>query len=247
MFRTSNIIALIALTVGAGGGWAYASGKFDSLLSSGVKATAATTTTTPCPADGCCANPDKAACWSAIDVHNRQVAAAGKTASKPNILVIMGDDIGIPQLAPTRGTDGLPHTQHRTCRESEDAIHRLFGHQSCTTGRASFILYKSRSAPDRWLIGMPGDPHGITEWMPTIADVMKSQEATRPPSSGRKCLHLGDQDKHLPTNHGFDEFFGNLYHLNAEEEPEGYFPRRTPEFKKKYGPRGVILPSPRLA
>jgi arylsulfatase len=84
---------------------------------------------------------------------------------------------------------------------------------------------------------MPGDPHGITKWMPTIADVMKSQGYATG-QFGKN--HLGDRDQHLPTMHGFDEFFGNLYHLNAEEEPEGYFYPKDPEFKKKYGPRGVI-------
>jgi Arylsulfatase A and related enzymes len=82
-----------------------------------------------------------------------------------------------------------------------------------------------------------GDPHGITDWMPTIADVMK----TRGYATGQFGKnHLGDQDQHLPTNHGFDEFFGNLYHLNAEEEPEGYFYPKDPEFRKQFGPRGVI-------
>ena len=84
---------------------------------------------------------------------------------------------------------------------------------------------------------MPGDPHGITSWMPTIADVMKIQGYATG-QFGKN--HLGDHDEHLPTNHGFDEFFGNLYHLNAEEEPEGYFYPKDPEFKKKYGPRGVL-------
>ena len=83
---------------------------------------------------------------------------------------------------------------------------------------------------------MPGDPHGITDWMPTIADVLKTQGYATG-QFGKN--HLGDRDEHLPTKHGFDEFFGNLYHLNAEEEPEGYFYPKDPEFRKKYGPRGV--------
>ena len=87
---------------------------------------------------------------------------------------------------------------------------------------------------------MPGDPHGIHDWMPTIADVLKTQGYATG-QFGKN--HLGDQDQHLPTKHGFDEFFGNLYHLNAEEEPEGYFYPKDPEFKKKYGPRGVIKAS----
>jgi arylsulfatase A-like enzyme len=89
-------------------------------------------------------------------------------------------------------------------------------------------------------IGMPGDPHGITEWMPTIADVLKTQGYATG-QFGKN--HLGDRDAHLPTNHGFDEFFGNLYHLNAEEEPEGYFYPKDPEFKKQFGPRGVLRTS----
>ena len=86
-------------------------------------------------------------------------------------------------------------------------------------------------------IGMPGDPHGIQDWMPTIADVMKSKDYATG-QFGKN--HLGERDEHLPTNHGFDEFFGNLYHLNAEEEPEGYFYPKDEEFRKNFGPRGVI-------
>ena len=80
-------------------------------------------------------------------------------------------------------------------------------------------------------------PHGIPDWSPTIADLLKDQGYATG-QFGKN--HLGDQDNHLPTNHGFDEFFGNLYHLNAEEEPETYYYPKDPEFRKKYGPRGVI-------
>jgi arylsulfatase len=112
-----------------------------------------------------------------------------------------------------------------------------YGQQSCTAGRASFILGQEPFRTGLLTIGMPGDPHGITEWMPTIADALKTQGYATG-QFGKN--HLGDHDEHLPTNHGFDEFFGNLYHLNAEEEPEGYFYPKDPEFKKRYGPRGVI-------
>ena len=93
-----------------------------------------------------------------------------------------------------------------------------YGQQSCTAGRASFILGQEPFRTGLLTIGMPGDPHGITDWMPTIADVLKTQGYATG-QFGKN--HLGDRDEHLPTNHGFDEFFGNLYHLNAEEEPEG--------------------------
>jgi arylsulfatase A-like enzyme len=165
-------------------------------------------------------------------------AASGR---KPNILVIFGDDIGIPQIsAYTMGMMGY-RTPNIDRIAREGAIFTdSYGQQSCTAGRASFILGQEPFRTGLLTIGMPGDPHGIQEWMPTIADVMKTQGYATG-QYGKN--HLGDHDEHLPTNHGFDEFFGNLYHLNAEEEPEGYFYPKDPEFKKKFGPRGVIKSS----
>ncbi|MCC6491574.1 MAG: arylsulfatase [Pirellulales bacterium] len=157
---------------------------------------------------------------------------------KPNILVIFGDDIGIPQIsAYSQGLMG-----YRTPNIDRIAREGLlftdsYGQQSCTAGRASFILGQEPFRTGLLTIGMPGDPHGIPPWTPTIADAMK-QLGYATGQFGKN--HLGDRDEHLPTKHGFDEFFGNLYHLNAEEEPEGYFYPKDPEFKKKYGPRGVL-------
>lgn len=165
-------------------------------------------------------------------------ATKATQAKKPNILVIFGDDIGIPQIsAYTRGLMGY-QTPNIDRIANEGALFTdSYGQQSCTAGRASFILGQEPFRTGLLTIGMPGDPHGIAEWMPTIADVLKT-EGYATGQFGKN--HLGDQDQHLPTNHGFDEFFGNLYHLNAEEEPEGYFYPKDPAFKKKYGPRGVI-------
>jgi arylsulfatase len=165
-------------------------------------------------------------------------AAGGK---KPNILVIFGDDIGIPQIsAYTMGMMGY-RTPNIDRIAAEGAIFTdAYGQQSCTAGRASFILGEEPFRTGLLTIGMPGDPHGIADWMPTIANVMKVQGYATG-QFGKN--HLGDHDEHLPTRHGFDEFFGNLYHLNAEEEPEGYFYPKDPEFRKKYGPRGVIKSS----
>jgi len=159
-------------------------------------------------------------------------------AKKPNILVIFGDDIGIPQIsAYTQGLMGY-RTPNIDRIAREGAIFTdSYGQQSCTAGRASFILGQEPFRTGLLTIGMPGDPHGIPDWTPTIADVMK-QQGYATGQFGKN--HLGDRDQHLPTKHGFDEFFGNLYHLNAEEEPEGYFYPKDPDFKKKYGPRGVI-------
>ncbi|MCC9608942.1 arylsulfatase [Blastopirellula sp. JC732] len=162
-------------------------------------------------------------------------------AKKPNILVIWGDDIGIPQIsAYSMGMMGYKTPNiDRIAREGM-IFTDAYGQQSCTAGRTSFITGMEPFRAGLLTIGMPGDPHGITEWMPTLADALKTQGYATG-QFGKN--HLGDQDQHLPTNHGFDEFFGNLYHLNAEEEPEGYFYPKDPEFRKKYGPRGVIKSS----
>ncbi len=168
-------------------------------------------------------------------------AAAPPGGRKPNILVIFGDDIGIPQIsAYTMGMMGY-RTPNIDRIAREGAIFTdAYGQQSCTAGRASFILGQEPFRTGLLTIGMPGDPHGIQDWMPTIADVLKTQGYATG-QFGKN--HLGDRDEHLPTKHGFDEFFGNLYHLNAEEEPEGYFYPKDPNFRKQYGPRGVLKAS----
>jgi arylsulfatase len=168
-------------------------------------------------------------------------ATPAPAGQRPNILVIFGDDIGVPQIsAYTMGMMGY-RTPNIDRIASEGAIFTdAYGQNSCTAGRASFILGQEPFRTGLLTIGMPGDPHGIQDWMPTIADVLKTQGYATG-QFGKN--HLGDRDEHLPTKHGFDEFFGNLYHLNAEEEPEGYFYPKDPEFKKKFGPRGVIKSS----
>jgi arylsulfatase A-like enzyme len=239
----AKLPTLFALTIGAVGGWASASGKFDAIL----KAEQNTTTTAGdrgarSSPGGRSADANALVALAAINTHNARVMEQQtEGGKKPNILVIFGDDIGIPQIsAYTQGLMGYrtPNID-RIAREGM-LFTDAYGQQSCTAGRASFILGQEPFRTGLLTIGMPGDPHGITEWMPTIADVMKSQGYATG-QFGKN--HLGDRDQHLPTAHGFDEFFGNLYHLNAEEEPEGYFYPKDPEFKKKYGPRGVIKSS----
>jgi arylsulfatase len=167
--------------------------------------------------------------------------APAASGQRPNILVIFGDDIGVPQIsAYTMGMMGY-RTPNIDRIAREGAIFTdAYGQQSCTAGRASFILGQEPFRTGLLTIGMPGDPHGIQDWMPTIADALKTQGYATG-QFGKN--HLGDRDEHLPTKHGFDEFFGNLYHLNAEEEPEGYFYPKDPDFRKKFGPRGVIKAS----
>ena len=112
-----------------------------------------------------------------------------------------------------------------------------YGEQSCTAGRSSFITGQSVFRTGLSKVGLPGAANGMREEDPTIAGILKAYGYTTG-QFGKN--HLGDRDEHLPTNHGFDEFFGNLYHLNAEEEPENEDYPKDPEFKKRFGPRGVI-------
>ena len=183
------------------------------------------------------AAPPRARAFRAGSV-NEAIAQQTAAGRKPNILVIFGDDIGIPQIsAYTMGMMGYKTPNIDRIAKEGAIFTDSYGQQSCTAGRASFILGQEPFRTGLLTIGMPGDPHGIQEWMPTIADVLKNQGYTTG-QFGKN--HLGDRDQHLPTKHGFDEFFGNLYHLNAEEEPEGYFYPKDPNFKRQYGPRGVI-------
>jgi arylsulfatase len=162
--------------------------------------------------------------------------AQGK--GKPNILVIWGDDIGVHNIsAYNHGIMGYQTPSIDRIAKEGALFTDAYAQQSCTAGRASFILGQHPFRTGLLTIGMPGSPHGIPDWTPTIADLLK-QQGYATGQFGKN--HLGDQDKHLPTLHGFDEFYGNLYHLNAEEEPEGYYYPKDPEFKKKFGPRGVL-------
>jgi len=159
-------------------------------------------------------------------------------AQKPNILVIWGDDIGVHNIsAYNHGIMGYKTPNIDRIAKEGAMFTDFYAQQSCTAGRASFVLGQHPFRTGLLTIGMPGSPHGIPDWAPTIADLLKDQGYV---SGQFGKNHLGDQDQHLPTNHGFEEFFGNLYHLNAEEEPETYYYPKDPEFHEKFGPRGVI-------
>ncbi len=160
---------------------------------------------------------------------------------KPNILVIFGDDIGISNLSCY--SDGLMgYRTPNIDRIANEGIRFTdsYGEQSCTAGRSSFITGQSPFRTGLTKVGLPGAKLGIKAEDPTIAELLKPLGYATG-HFGKN--HLGDLDEHLPTNHGFDEFFGNLYHLNAEEEPENRdYPSEKdfPNFRKNYGPRGVI-------
>ena len=166
------------------------------------------------------------------------LASAVQAADKPNILVIWGDDVGVHSLSLyNHGIQGFRTPNIDSIGQQGALFTDAYGEQSCTAGRSAFILGQHPFRTGLLTIGMPGSDHGIPDWAPTVAGVLKDEGYTTG-QFGKN--HLGDQDKHLPTAHGFDEFFGNLYHLNAEEEPETYYYPKDPEFRKKFGPRGVI-------
>ncbi len=165
-------------------------------------------------------------------------AGAAGAAEQPNILVIWGDDIGQTNIsAYSRGMMGY-HTPNIDRIADEGMMFTdYYGEQSCTAGRSSFITGQSVFRTGLSKVGLPGAKQGMQVEDPTIAVVLKDQGYATG-QFGKN--HLGDRDEHLPTNHGFDEFFGNLYHLNAEEEPENEDYPKDPEFRKRFGPRGVI-------
>ena len=159
-------------------------------------------------------------------------------AKKPNILVIWGDDIGQSNISYyTHGVMGYQTPNIDRVAKEGMTFTDYYGEQSCTAGRSSFIMGQSVFRTGLSKVGLPGAKEGMKEEDPTIAGLLKAQGYATG-QFGKN--HLGDRDEMLPTNHGFDEFFGNLYHLNAEEEPENEDYPKNPEFRKKFGPRGVI-------
>ncbi|MBW1692570.1 MAG: sulfatase-like hydrolase/transferase, partial [Deltaproteobacteria bacterium] len=164
--------------------------------------------------------------------------ASGMAADKPNILVIFGDDVGMYNIsAYHRGMMG-GRTPNIDRIANEGALFTdYYAQQSCTAGRAAFITGQHPFRTGLLTIGMPGAKQGLQDKDPTLAELLKPHGYT---SGQFGKNHLGDLDQFLPTAHGFDEFYGNLYHLNAEEEPETYHYPKNPEFHKKFGPRGVI-------
>jgi arylsulfatase A-like enzyme len=161
--------------------------------------------------------------------------------SKPNILVIFGDDIGITNLSCySMGLMGYRTPNIDRLAAEGMLFTDSYGEQSCTAGRASFITGQSVYRTGMSKVGFPGAPSGLRKEDPTIAELLKAQGYATG-QFGKN--HLGDRNQDLPTVHGFDEFFGNLYHLNAEEEPEQPDYAREdeyPELYQQFLPRGVI-------
>ncbi len=164
--------------------------------------------------------------------------SADAAGQKPNILVIWGDDIGWSNLSAYHqgmlggSTPNIDRIAQQGARFTD-----YYGEQSCTAGRSAFITGQHPLRTGLLKVGMPGAEIGLRPEDPTIAELLKPHGYATG-QFGKN--HLGDKDEFLPSNHGFDEFFGNLYHLNAEEEPETYFYPKDPEFRKRFAPRGVI-------
>jgi arylsulfatase A-like enzyme len=157
---------------------------------------------------------------------------------KPNILIIWGDDIGWFNVsAYNLGLMGYRTPNIDRVAKEGALFTDWYGQQSCTAGRAAFITGQSPIRTGLTKVGLPGAKLGLQPEDPTIAELLKPLGYTTG-QFGKN--HLGDRDEFLPTVHGFDEFFGNLYHLNAEQEPENPDYPKNPEFKKKFGPRGVL-------
>jgi len=169
---------------------------------------------------------------------------AQAAAKKPNILVIWGDDIGQSNISTyTRGMVGYKTPNIDRIASEGMTFTDYYAEQSCTAGRASFIMGQSVFRSGLSKVGLPGAKEGMQVEDPTIAGLLKARGYATG-QFGKN--HLGDRDEHLPTNHGFDEFLGNLYHLNAEEEPENEdYPGDMvladgQTFQAKFGPRGVM-------
>ena len=160
---------------------------------------------------------------------------------KPNILFIMGDDIGWFNVsAYNMGIMGYRTPNIDRIGKEGAVFTDWYGQQSCTAGRAAFITGQSPIRTGLSKVGLPGAELGLGPLDPSVADVLKTYGYATG-QFGKN--HLGDRDEHLPTAHGFDEFFGNLYHLNAEEEPENPDYPKDPRFRQRFGPRGVLKTS----
>lgn len=190
-------------------------------------------------APGCCSNELSRGDQLALASHNELVAAALlQSGKKPNICIIWGDDVGQSNIsAYSHGLMGYKTPNiDRVAREGM-MFTDYYAEQSCTAGRSSFITGQHGLRTGLTKVGLPGASLGLRPEDPTIAELLKPHGYATG-QFGKN--HLGDRNEFLPTVHGFDEFYGNLYHLNAEEEPELRDYPKDPAFKAKYGPRGVL-------
>jgi arylsulfatase A-like enzyme len=246
MLKRSYLAAIGLVALGGLLGYVAASGNFNPFQ----EATGATPeqTVSPsvaakpadpeCPTGDCCATPASKDNLP-IAAHNQRVKeGARNSGKKPNICIIWGDDIGQSNIsAYSHGLMGYKTPNIDRVAKEGMMFTDYYAEQSCTAGRASFITGQHGLRTGLTKVGLPGATLGLQKEDPTIAEMLKPLGYATG-QFGKN--HLGDRNEFLPTVHGFDEFFGNLYHLNAEEEPELPDYPKDPAFRAKYGPRGVL-------
>ncbi|MFT3882805.1 MAG: arylsulfatase [Gemmatales bacterium] len=243
MLRRTMLFNMAVLAVGALLGWLVSTGslRFDSSAYAGSDKSSSTVKPVCLQADGgdCCEGANKAVMLTTLQQHNAGVQAkAVQDGKKPNILVMWGDDIGTTNIsAYSSGLMGYetPHID-RIAKEGLRFLH-YYGEQSCTAGRAAFLTGQHGIRTGLTKVGFPGAPMGMSQLDPSVGGLLKNL-GYGTGQFGKN--HVGDRNETLPTVNGFDEFFGNLYHLNAEEEPELPDYPKDPAFKAKWGPRGVL-------
>ncbi len=241
LLKSVKLQFLLVAGVSALLGWAAASGKLnpfqkaDARPADQPKPAASSSPAAP----GCCSDGLSKAGMLALADHNEAVAKkADAEGKKPNILILWGDDIGWYNASCyNHGVMGYKTPNIDRIAREGGLFTDWYGQQSCTAGRAAFMTGQSPIRTGLTKVGLPGSPLGLQKQDVTLAELLKPHGYATG-QFGKN--HLGDRNEFLPTVHGFDEFFGNLYHLNAEEEPENPDYPKNPEFKKKFGPRGVL-------
>jgi arylsulfatase A-like enzyme len=213
-------------------GWLAASVRWDR------PAFAENPSSSPTTASCCDQSGDRATLLASAVKAPAELTASQAPARKPHIVIIWGDDIGQSNIsAYSHGLMGYKTPNiDRVAREGM-MFTDYYAEQSCTAGRASFITGQHGLRTGLTKVGLPGATLGLRREDPTIADLLKPLGYATA-QFGKN--HLGDRNEFLPTVHGFDEFYGNLYHLNAEEEPENADYPKDPAFRARYGPRGVL-------
>jgi arylsulfatase A-like enzyme len=240
MIRNARLQLLAVLTIGLVGGWLAGSGRLQSLTQ--AQSIPLRSHEPMAPQSPCCDGVDRGLLLAKADsVTTALPLVAGQPTGggkKPNILVIFGDDIGITNLSCY--SDGLmgyatPNID-RIAKEGLRFLH-YYGEQSCTAGRSAFLTGQHIIRSGLSKVGFPGAPMGMSQLDPSVGGLLKNL-GYGTGQFGKN--HVGDRNPSLPTVNGFDEFFGNLYHLNAEEEPELPDYPKDPAFKAQWGPRGVL-------
>jgi arylsulfatase A-like enzyme len=238
MLKQARFQAFACVGLGILLGYLAASGKFSAATADGSPMSVDLRVGAPdSRRASCCDGASKVAIVT-VAQRAKPTQQSGISGKKPNICIIWGDDIGQSNLSCyTHGLMGYPTPNIDRLAQEGMLFTDYYGEQSCTAGRASFITGQHGLRTGLTKVGLPGATLGLRKEDPTIADLLKPLGYATG-QFGKN--HLGDRNDFLPTVHGFDEFYGNLYHLNAEEEPELPDYPKDPAFRAKYGPRGVL-------